>query len=56
MLKITGSEDYYPTPEKLLDEITAGLEWEKIETLLEPSAGTGNICEYLKKERTKIKR
>lgn len=56
MLKITGSEDYYPTPEKLLDEITAGIKWEDVKYILEPSAGTGNICDWLKKERTGIKR
>ena len=56
MIKLQGSEEYYPTPEKLLDAITFNVDWEKVETLLEPSAGTGNICEYLRKERTKIKR
>ena len=47
MLKITGSEDYYPTPERLLDEITAGLNWETVRYVLEPSAGRGNICDYV---------
>lgn len=50
MLKITGSEDYYLTPDSLLDEITAGLDWQMINTVLEPSAGRGNICEYVKKK------
>ena len=49
MLKITGSEDFYPTPESLLDRITAGLEWPKVKYVLEPSAGRGNICEYVKR-------
>ncbi len=49
MLKITGSEDFYPTPESLLDKITAGLEWPKVKYVLEPSAGRGNICEYVKR-------
>ena len=47
MLKITGSEDYYPTPETLLQEITAGLDWEHINYVLEPSAGKGNIVEHV---------
>lgn len=51
MLKITGSEDFYPTPESLLDKITEGLKWTQIHYVLEPSAGRGNICEYLRKER-----
>lgn len=50
MLKITGSEDFYPTPESLLDKITVGLEWPKVKYVLEPSAGRGNICEYVKKK------
>lgn len=49
MLKITGSEDYYPTPENLLDKMTAGLDWPKVKYVLEPSAGRGNICEYIKR-------
>lgn len=49
MLKITGSEDFYPTPESLLEQITAGVEWLKVKYILEPSAGRGNICEYVKK-------
>ena len=52
MLKISGSEDYYPTPETLLDEITAGFDWGKVKYILEPSAGKGNIVEYIMKPRT----
>lgn len=55
MLKITGSEDFYPTPESLLDKITVGLDWPKVKYLLEPSAGRGNICEYVKKTCASIK-
>ena len=47
MLKITGSEDYYPTPESFLKEITNGMDWEHIEYVLEPSAGKGNIVEHV---------
>ena len=48
MLKLIGSEDYYPTPEELLERITAGLDWKQIEYVLEPSAGKGNIAEYIR--------
>lgn len=51
MLKITGSEDYYPTSESLLQEITAGLDWQNITYVLEPSAGKGNIAEYVKQAK-----
>ena len=53
MLKITSSEDYYPTPESLLERILDGLDWEKIEYVLEPSAGKGNIVEYAQKAKEK---
>ena len=51
MLKITGSEDYYPTLEKFLEEITAGMNWDLVKDMLEPSAGKGNICDYVQKEK-----
>ena len=51
MIKLTGSEDYYPTPESLLEQITAGLDWKRIEYVLEPSAGRGNIAEYVQKAK-----
>ena len=51
MLKITGSEDYYPTPDSLLQEITAGIDWKSINYVLEPSAGKGNIAEYVKQAK-----
>ncbi len=54
MLKITGSEDYYPTPENLLEQITAGLKWDEVEYVLEPSAGRGNICDYIKHKKEQI--
>ena len=50
MLRLKGSLDYYPTPDTLLNRITAGLDWEKVEYVLEPSAGKGNIAEYVKRE------
>ncbi len=51
MLKLSGSEDYYPTPESLLKEITAGIDWKSIDYVLEPSAGKGNIAEYVKQAK-----
>lgn len=40
-------KDFYPTPTKLLDKITKGIAWMDIETVLEPSAGNGNIASYV---------
>lgn len=39
---------YYPTPKALLDKICEGMDWTKIQTVLEPSAGKGDIAEYVK--------
>ena len=47
MLKYDAN-DFYPTPENLLDKITEGVKWKQIKTVLEPSAGKGNIVEYIK--------
>lgn len=44
------SEEFYPTPERLLDKITATVEWDRIKTVLEPSAGKGNIVDYIKRK------
>lgn len=40
--------EFYPTPVSLLDKITAGMDWNKIDTILEPEAGKGDIVEYLR--------
>lgn len=55
MLKITGSEDYYPTPESLLEKITEGIDWPEAYYVLEPSAGRGNICDFLRKKADSLK-
>lgn len=50
----TYNKDFYPTPGNIIDKMTAGLDFTFIHSILEPSAGNGNIVEYLKKleERT----
>ena len=50
-LKLTGSEDYYPTPETFLEVITEGIDWHGLKYVLEPSAGKGNIADNLKQAR-----
>lgn len=44
----TNNETFYPTPEYLLEKITMGIKWEKLNTVLEPSAGKGDIVEFIK--------
>jgi len=46
-------KDFYPTPEPLIDRMLSGLDFEMIKSILEPSAGKGNIVEKIK-EKEKI--
>lgn len=41
---------FYPTPKSLLDRITDSLKWNKITSVLEPSAGKGDIADYVKQK------
>ena len=45
-MKFTA-EEFYPTPQSLLDKMTQGLNWSKLNTVLEPSAGKGDIVSYI---------
>lgn len=42
--------EFYPTPKELLDKITAGMDWKYVYSILEPSAGKGDIADYVKKK------
>ena len=42
--------EFYPTPKSLLEEILEGLDWRKVTTVLEPSAGKGDIALYIKEK------
>lgn len=46
----TDNKDLYPTPQKFIDKMLEGLDFRMINSILEPSAGTGNIVEALKKK------
>lgn len=52
----TENKDFYPTPQTLINEMLSGLDWEMIHTILEPSAGKGNIVDTLKKKQGDINR
>ena len=39
---------FYPTPRGLLEKILKDVEWKQVHTILEPSAGKGDIIDYLK--------
>lgn len=42
-----NSEEFYPTPAALLDKITEGIKWSEVKSILEPSAGKGDIADYI---------
>ena len=39
--------DFYPTPPQLIRKMTSKLEWKYINSVLEPSAGKGNLVEAI---------
>lgn len=43
------NKEFYPTPESLLEKIFAEVDWEDVHTVLEPSAGKGDIVDYIVK-------
>lgn len=44
---VDSRNQFFPTPKEFLAEICEGMQWGKISTILEPSAGKGDIVEYL---------
>ncbi len=44
---VMNTEQFYPTPRKLLESIFSDTDWKRIGTVLEPSAGNGDICDYI---------
>ncbi len=46
------NKDFYPTPKNLIDKMFSGIDFEKMQTILEPSAGKGDIVDALKKKES----
>lgn len=46
-------KEFYPTPRELLDKITMDIDWRMIRSVLEPSAGKGDIVDYIKEKHKK---
>jgi len=44
----TSNPDFYPTPDHLINKMVSGLDFNYINSILEPSAGKGNIVDKLK--------
>ena len=47
------NNEFYPTPRALLDKIFAGVKWSEIQTVLEPSAGKGDMASYFREQYRK---
>jgi hypothetical protein len=46
-----NNPDFYPTPETLITKMCSKVKWNNVQLVLEPSAGSGNIVNYLKEKR-----
>ncbi|MHB9924643.1 class I SAM-dependent methyltransferase [Clostridium botulinum] len=49
------NKDFYPTPKKLIDKMLKGVDFKTVSSILEPSAGKGDIAEEIK-EKIKVTR
>ena len=50
---IFDNKDYYPTPDTLIEQMLFGVDV-KDKVVLEPSAGSGNIVDFLNKQGAKV--
>lgn len=48
----TYNADFYPTPSNLIEEMLKDINWHYVNTILEPSAGKGNLAESISKSYT----
>lgn len=46
----TDNKDFYPTPQSLIDKMLCDIDFSMIKSILEPSAGKGDIVEAFKKK------
>ena len=43
----SGENQFYPTPKELAQRMLANIDWNKVNTVLEPSAGKGDLVEVV---------
>lgn len=46
---------FYPTPERLADKMMSKIKWDDIKYILEPSAGSGNLVDAVRKKHREVK-
>lgn len=39
--------DFYPTPPEVAAKLTKDIDWNQVKTVLEPSAGRGDLAEFV---------
>ena len=43
------TSEFYPTPQSLIEKMIEGIKWDYVHTILEPSAGKGDILREIAK-------
>ena len=43
LLNAIENDEFYPTPALLVQKMIDGIDWKMVKTILEPSAGNGDI-------------
>ena len=47
------TSEFYPTPQKLVEKMLDGIDWDYVHTILEPSAGKGDILREIAKRESR---
>lgn len=55
-LPYNDKAEFYPTPNYFVGQMLAGIDWKMVSSVLEPSAGKGNLCDGIKKAYAKHNR
>lgn len=54
-LPASPDAEFYPTPSRLAGQMAALIRWDKVENILEPSAGKGDLIEYAARAAAKMR-
>ena len=54
MVENEQTSEFYPTPQELVQKMIEGIDWRYIHTILEPSAGKGDIIREIARKEDKI--
>lgn len=47
----SADHEFYPTPSDVAGKLFAGVKWRSVKSILEPSAGKGDLCDFTKNIR-----